>query len=78
MAEIRPWLAHYDPDVPPTLEPYPERTLLDYTSESARTHPDRPALLFKGHRVSYAELERDIGFEPAAEPRYPNRIRSAS
>jgi long-chain acyl-CoA synthetase len=57
MAEIRPWLAHYDPDVPPTLEPYPERTLLDYLSESARTHPGSPALLFKGHRVSYAELE---------------------
>ena len=59
MAEIRPWLAHYDPDVPPTLEPYPERTLLDYLSESARTHPDKPAVLFKGHRVSYAELERE-------------------
>ena len=58
MADARPWLAHYDPDVPPTLEPYPERTLLDYLSETARTHPDRPALLFKGHRVSYAELER--------------------
>jgi long-chain acyl-CoA synthetase len=57
MAEIRPWIAHYDPDVPPTLEPYPERTLLDYLSESARTHPGSPALLFKGHRVSYAELE---------------------
>jgi long-chain acyl-CoA synthetase len=57
MAEIRPWLAHYDPDVPATLEPYPERTLLDYLSESARTHPDSPALLFKGRRVSYAELE---------------------
>ena len=58
MAEIRPWLARYDPDVPHTLEPYPERTLLDYLSESARTHPNSPALLFKGHRVSYAELER--------------------
>jgi long-chain acyl-CoA synthetase len=58
MAEIRPWLAHYDPDVPATLEPYPERTLLDYLSESARSHPDSPALLFKGHRVSYAELEQ--------------------
>jgi long-chain acyl-CoA synthetase len=57
MSENRPWLAHYDPDVPATLEPYPERTLLDYLSESARTHPDSPALLFKGHRVSYAELE---------------------
>ena len=59
MAENRPWLAHYDPDVPSTLEPYPERTLLDYLSESARTHPDSPAVLFKGHRVTYAELERE-------------------
>ena len=58
MSENRHWLAHYDPDVPVTLEPYPERTLLDYLSESARTHPDSPALLFKGHRVSYAELEQ--------------------
>ena len=58
MAETRPWLAHYDADVPPTLEPYPERTLLDYLSETAQAHPERPALLFKGHRVSYAELER--------------------
>ena len=59
MAEIRPWLAHYDPDVPATLEPYPERTLLHYLSESASTHPDSPALLFKGRQVSYAELERE-------------------
>jgi long-chain acyl-CoA synthetase len=58
MAENRPWLAHYDPDVPATLEPYPERTLLDYLSESARTHPGYPALLFKGHQMSYAELEQ--------------------
>lgn len=59
MAELHPWLANYDADVPHSLEPYPERTLLDYASESARTHSDRPALLFKGHRVSYAELERE-------------------
>jgi len=56
---MRPWLAHYDADVPATLEPYPERTLLDYLAETAGTHPDRPALLFKGHRMSYAELERE-------------------
>ena len=59
MADTRPWLSRYDADVPPTLEPYPERTLLDYLSENARTHPGSPALLFKGHRVSYAELERE-------------------
>ena len=58
MLEMRPWLAHYDADVPSTLEPYPDRTLLDYLSETAREHPERPALLFKGSRLSYAELEQ--------------------
>ena len=45
MPESRPWLAHYDADVPPSLKPYPERTLLDYVSESARSHPTSSALL---------------------------------
>jgi long-chain acyl-CoA synthetase len=57
MTDTHPWLAHYDADVPATLEPYPERTLLDYLSETVRAHPDRPALIFKGGRMSYAELE---------------------
>ena len=52
------WLQGYDEGVPPSLEPYPERTLLDYLSESARDWPDRPALLFKGATVTYARLER--------------------
>ena len=58
IAETRPWLTNYDAGVPSTLAPYPERTLLDYVAETARTRPDHPALIFKGHRVSYAELER--------------------
>ena len=53
------WLQGYDEGVPPSLEPYPERTLLDYLSESARDWPDRPALLFKGATVTYARLERE-------------------
>src|SRR4030095_8619847 len=27
---VKPWLAHYDDDVPATLVPYPDRTLVDY------------------------------------------------
>ncbi len=54
----RSWLAHYDAGVPTTLQPYPERTLLDYLSDSARQWGDRPALLFKGATVSYARLEQ--------------------
>ena len=52
-----PWLAHYDPDVPPTLEPYPERTLLDDLSESARSIRTSLRAL-QGTPVSYAELDR--------------------
>ena len=55
----RPWLEHYDADVPKTLAPYPERTLLDYLSDAARDHADLPALLFKGISVTYARLERE-------------------
>jgi long-chain acyl-CoA synthetase len=53
-----PWLAHYDSDVPPTLAPYADRTLVDALAEFARTQPDRPAILFKGARVTYGELDR--------------------
>ena len=53
------WLQGYDEGVPASLEPYPERTLLDYLSESARNWPDRPFLLFKGATVTYSQLERE-------------------
>ena len=52
----RPWLEHYDPDVPGTLAPYPETTLVDCLDTLARDHGDRPALLFKGTSLSYGEL----------------------
>jgi long-chain acyl-CoA synthetase len=58
MPTAAPWLAHYDPNVPATLAPYPDRTLVDYLAEAARTQPDKPALLFKGAMMTYGELER--------------------
>jgi long-chain acyl-CoA synthetase len=58
MPAAAPWLSHYDPDVPRTLVPYPQRTLVDYLADAARAQPDRPALLFKGARMTYGELER--------------------
>ena len=58
MAAPAPWLSHYDADVPATLAPYPDRTLVDAIAEFARTQPDRPAMLFKGARVTYGELAR--------------------
>jgi long-chain acyl-CoA synthetase len=52
------WLQHYDQGVPETLGPYPDRTLLDDLAEAAAERPEAPALLFKGHTVSQAELAR--------------------
>jgi long-chain acyl-CoA synthetase len=54
---VKPWLAHYDDDVRPSVEPYPDKTLLEYLSALARDHGDQPALLFKGSQVSYRALE---------------------
>jgi long-chain acyl-CoA synthetase len=58
MSDATPWLSHYDPGVPATLEPYPNRTLVEYLADAARATPDAPALLFKGARVTFAELDR--------------------
>jgi long-chain acyl-CoA synthetase len=55
---MRPWLANYDADVPQSLAPYPERTLVDYLVEHARKHGGDAALIFEGNRISYAELDR--------------------
>lgn len=57
MTSAAPWLAHYDPGVPHTLAPYPDRTLLDELSDLAARHPGRSALLFKGGTFSYRDLE---------------------
>ena len=53
-----PWLSHYDEGVPPSLAPYPSRTLLHYISDTASERPDHPAAIFRGTRLTYAELER--------------------
>ena len=58
MSPAAPWLAHYDPGVPATLAPYPDRTLVDYVAEYARARPNSPALLFKGATMTYGELDR--------------------
>ena len=54
----KPWFKSYEPGVPHTLKPYPEITMLDVVSDTVRQRPDHTALIFKGTRMSYAELER--------------------
>jgi long-chain acyl-CoA synthetase len=56
--EEKPWFKSYDPGVPHTLRPYPDCTLLDVLSETVRKQPDHVALIFKGVRITSAELDR--------------------
>ena len=54
----RPWLSSYDPGVPASLAPYPDKTLLDVAADAAREVPDHTALIFKGSRLSHGRLEQ--------------------
>lgn len=54
--ETRFWTGCYDKGVPPSLAPYPERTLMELVAEAAHERPTHPALIFKGKRVSYSEV----------------------
>lgn len=54
---MRPWLRHYDADVRPSIGPYPDKTLVDYLTDLARDHGDKPAILFKGTTASYRQLD---------------------
>jgi long-chain acyl-CoA synthetase len=55
MAE-RPWLKHYDPGVPHTID-YPSTPLHHFLEESARNYPNQPCTIFKGAKITYAEMD---------------------
>jgi long-chain acyl-CoA synthetase len=61
----KPWLKHYDPDVPEEIE-IPEKPLYWILEEAARLFPRRTALYFYGYKMSYSELlesaERFAGY----------------
>lgn len=52
----RAWTTHYDADVPASLKPYPERTLVDYLDELVAERPAHTAAIFKGARLSCKAL----------------------
>lgn len=53
--EERSWHAHYEEGVPTSIE-YQGETLVDFLEASVKRFSDRPALIFKNCRMSYAEL----------------------
>ena len=57
MAEYR-WLKNYDAGVPHSLEPYPQKTLIDYVDEGAKERPDAAMLIFKKRKMPYSEVQK--------------------
>ena len=51
----RPWVAHYDKGVPPTID-YPNVPLFHFLEETARKYPDRACTIFKGAVISFKEM----------------------
>lgn len=55
----KPWLVHYEPHVPEHIQ-YPDLLLPHALKQSADKYPGRTAILFKGARMSYAELDASV------------------
>ena len=61
----RPWLQHYDQEVPQNLA-YPELSLDELVEQTVRQNPQQVALVFMGKRLTYAELWGYVGKLAAA------------
>lgn len=53
----RPWLNHYEPEVPQTLS-YPCAPLFEWLRSAAQRNPTHPAILFYGHSIPYEQLDK--------------------
>ncbi len=53
--EARPWLKYYDEGVPKTID-YPPVTLNSFLEDAAKNHPQSPCTIFKGHEITYREM----------------------
>jgi long-chain acyl-CoA synthetase len=57
MQTQKPWLENYDRGVPHTLEPYPQKTIMDFVKETASQRPFHTFLYFKGNKIPYGTVE---------------------
>src|SRR5690625_2302817 len=55
----RPWLQHYPPETPPSLD-YPEESLAFPLQRSAQAHPERSALIYFNKEMSYGQLLDEV------------------
>ena len=59
-ATDRPWLGHYPPGVPSTIE-IPDRSLVELVQDSVLKHPDRVAFIYFGAKWTYRRFWEAAG-----------------
>ncbi len=59
MSTDKPWLKFYEPHVPAALQ-YPGGTLPEALQATSRRHPDHPAIIFKGRKITYREYNQAV------------------
>ncbi|MDX1664985.1 MAG: AMP-binding protein, partial [Candidatus Promineifilaceae bacterium] len=53
----KPWVKQYDAGVPTEVD-IPDQPLHEFLRQSALSFPDHPAIIFKGNKISYRELDQ--------------------
>lgn len=56
---VRPWLAHYDKDTPPSI-PIPRHPLYKFLESAADWRPRQAAIVFYGQQITYQELNEKV------------------
>jgi len=59
MFKEKPWLKFYEPHVPEHID-YPQTTMPAILEEMARKHPERTAVIFKGTKLTYRQLNESV------------------
>jgi long-chain acyl-CoA synthetase len=60
MTDAQPWHATYPPDVPPSLEPYPDESVFALLEGAAAGFGSHPALAFFGRHMTYAKVLEEV------------------
>ena len=50
-----PWYKSYDAGVPHSIAPYPDNTIVDIFTQTAKEMPDHRFIIYKDRDISYAE-----------------------
>jgi len=58
----RPWQKQYDPHVPKSLEPYPEKLMTDYLRETVEKAPNNVALVTTSKAPVLGRLDREVSY----------------